>query len=110
MTPSVEGSPTKAKEALSSHEIKLALLDTNPVFQCLRVSLFTSEHDPLVNQEQSRLASEPGTYSGPWYISEPQYIQSQRHIQNLRHIQNPDIFRTLAYFFFCNIIYTRHEN
>ena len=35
MTPSLEGWPTKAKEAPSPHEIRLALLDTNPVFQSL---------------------------------------------------------------------------
>ena len=27
--------PTKAKEAPSPHEVRLALLDTKPVFQCL---------------------------------------------------------------------------
>ena len=32
---SLEGWPTKAKEATSPHEARLALLDTNPVFQCL---------------------------------------------------------------------------
>ena len=35
MTPSLEGWPTKAKEAPSPHEIRLALLDTNPVFQSI---------------------------------------------------------------------------
>ena len=35
MTTSLEGSPTKAKEAPSPHEVRLAPLDTNPVFQCL---------------------------------------------------------------------------
>ena len=35
MTPSLEGPPTKAKEAPSPHEVRLVLLDTNPVFQCL---------------------------------------------------------------------------
>ena len=36
MTPSLEGWPTKAKEAPSRHEVRLAaLLDTNPVFQSL---------------------------------------------------------------------------
>ena len=35
MTPSLEGWPTKAKEAPSPHEVRLAPLDTNPVFQCL---------------------------------------------------------------------------
>ena len=35
MTPSLEGSPTKAKEAPSPHEVRLAPLDTNPIFQCL---------------------------------------------------------------------------
>ena len=35
MTPSLEGWPTKAKETPSPHEVRLALLDTNPVFQYL---------------------------------------------------------------------------
>ena len=35
MTQSLEGWPTKAKEAPSPHEIRLALLDTNPVFQSI---------------------------------------------------------------------------
>ena len=35
MAPSLEGLPTKAKEAPSPHEVRLALLDTYPVFQCL---------------------------------------------------------------------------
>ena len=32
MIPSLEGWPTKAKEAPSLHEVRLTLLDTNPVF------------------------------------------------------------------------------
>ena len=35
MTPSLEGWTTKAKGASSPHEVRLALVDTNPVFQCL---------------------------------------------------------------------------
>ena len=35
MTPSLVGLPTKAKEAPSPHEVRLALLDTNPVFHSL---------------------------------------------------------------------------
>ena len=35
MTPSLEGWPTKAKEAPSPHDVRLAPLDTNPVFQSL---------------------------------------------------------------------------
>ena len=35
MTPSLEGRPTKAKETPSPHEVRLAPLDTNPVFQSL---------------------------------------------------------------------------
>ena len=38
MTPSLEGWPTKAKEAPSPHEVRISLLDTNPVFQSLRGS------------------------------------------------------------------------
>ena len=33
MTPSLEGLPTKAKEAASPHDVRLAPLDTNLVFQ-----------------------------------------------------------------------------
>ena len=32
VTPSLEGWPTKGKEAPSPHEVRLALLDTNPIF------------------------------------------------------------------------------
>ena len=32
VTPSLEGSPTKAKEARSPHEVRLALLDIKQVF------------------------------------------------------------------------------
>ena len=35
MIPSLEGLPTKAKEAPSPHEVRLGPLDTNPVFQSL---------------------------------------------------------------------------
>ena len=35
MTPSLEGWPTKAKEASSPHEVRLAPLDANPEFLCL---------------------------------------------------------------------------
>ena len=36
VTPSLEGWPNNAKEAPPPYEVRLALLDTNPVFQCLR--------------------------------------------------------------------------
>ena len=39
MTPSLEGFPTKAKEALSPHEVRLTPLEGNPIFQCLPESL-----------------------------------------------------------------------
>ena len=39
MAPSLEGSPTKAKEAPSPHEVRLALLNTNPVFYHLEITL-----------------------------------------------------------------------
>ena len=35
MTPSLEGLPTNAKEAPSPDEVRLAPLDTNPVFHRL---------------------------------------------------------------------------
>ena len=38
MTPSLEGWPTKAKEAPSPNEVRLTPLDTNPVFQCLGIN------------------------------------------------------------------------
>ena len=48
MIPSLEGWPTKAKEAPSPHEVRLTPLDTNPVFDYLSISLYvhwlTAEH------------------------------------------------------------------
>ena len=55
--PSIEGWPTKVKEAPSSQEVRLTLLDTNPVFLCLiikkirkwsEISLFTILIEPAV--------------------------------------------------------------
>ena len=43
MTSSLEGWPTKAKEAPSPQEVRLALLDTNPVFQSLGDILVDSD-------------------------------------------------------------------
>ena len=40
MTPSLEGWPTKAKEAPSPHKVRLNPLDTNPVFQSLGEKMF----------------------------------------------------------------------
>ena len=37
MTPSLEESPPNPKEAPRPHEVRLAPLDTNPVFQSLEV-------------------------------------------------------------------------
>ena len=37
MTSSLKGVPTKAKEAPSPYEVRLAPLDTNLIFQCLGV-------------------------------------------------------------------------
>ena len=42
MIPSLEGWPTKAKEAPSPHEVRLTQLDTNPVFLCLEVLLISA--------------------------------------------------------------------
>ena len=36
MTSSLEGWPTKDKEAPYPHEVRLTPLETSPVFQCLR--------------------------------------------------------------------------
>ena len=39
MIPSLEGWPTRAKEATSPHEVRMSPLDTNPIFQSLRGAL-----------------------------------------------------------------------
>ena len=53
MIPSLEGWPTKAKEAPSPDEIRLTPLDTNPVFQCLgdmhNIPFFKTRHTFLKN-------------------------------------------------------------
>ena len=40
LSDTITGMITKANEALSSHEVTLALLDTNPVFQCLGIIIW----------------------------------------------------------------------
>ena len=42
MIPSLEGWSTKAKEAPFPHEVRMPLLDTNPVFQSLGETVFQS--------------------------------------------------------------------
>ena len=46
MIPSLEGLPTKAKEAPSPHEVRLSPLDTNPVFHSL-----VGSFNPDLNKE-----------------------------------------------------------
>ena len=56
MTPTLEGLPTKAKETPSPHEVRLALLDTNPVFQCLGYKLgLTPQYFNVLDSTASRL-------------------------------------------------------
>ena len=43
MIPSLEGWPTKAKEASSAYEVRRTPLDSNPVFQCLGFSVLNSK-------------------------------------------------------------------
>ena len=50
MIPSLEGLPTKAKEAPSPHEVRLAPLDTNPVFQCLMEDIGFPHRHRLLGQ------------------------------------------------------------
>ena len=52
MIPSLEGLRTKAKEAPSPHEVRLSLLDTNPVFHSLTNPVF---HSHAVTFHQSHL-------------------------------------------------------
>ena len=52
MTLSLEGSPTKAKEVLSPYEVRLALLDTNPVLQCLALSNIALNNHFLIGGRQ----------------------------------------------------------
>ena len=47
VTISPKGLPTKAEEAPSPHEVRLAPLDTNPVFQCLMETLKRKKNDKM---------------------------------------------------------------
>ena len=70
MTPSLEGLPTKAKEARSPHKVRLAPLDTNPVFQCLgeEVSVFTQAPLPELDYRWSHNPPTYGRIATPnWY-------------------------------------------
>ena len=54
MTPSLEGWPTKAKETPSPNNLRLAPLDTNPVFECLKdkTSFFSNNCISLMKWKQ----------------------------------------------------------
>ena len=66
MTPSLEGLPTKAKEAPSPHEIRLAPLDTSPVFQSLGVNQQIQKNQflwsPINSKIFSHMISSPTLY------------------------------------------------
>ena len=61
VTPSLEGWPTKAKEAPSPHEVRLAPLDNNPVFESLR-----DETNSVLNKVKSAI---PPLFNGPEVLS-----------------------------------------
>ena len=73
MTPSLEGRPTKAKEAPSPHEVRLTPLDTKPVFQCLR------EKQLKNSKNNSKPLKEPA------HIYESMQIDCQRAAEKIRH-------------------------
>ena len=58
MTPSLEGWPTKAKEAPSPHEIRMSPLDTDPVFQ----SLGGTHQKSLKQHTRKILSNTPGKF------------------------------------------------
>ena len=58
MTPSLEGWPTKAKEAPSPHEVRISPLDTNPVFQSLGGNLKTYKVKSLKKNSDRVISSE----------------------------------------------------
>ena len=70
MTPSPEGSPTKAKEAPSPHKVRLAPLDTNPVFHCLRVTIILQ---CFSMQESLGAHTLTATYAQQYYYPNPQF-------------------------------------
>ena len=55
MTPLLEGLPTKAEETPSPHEVRLAPLDTNPVFQSLGVKIPSSQRKIIPHREIARI-------------------------------------------------------
>ena len=51
---SLEGWPTKAKEAPSPHEVRLTPLDTHPVFQLsISMPLYKRQHHKMVKHTQT---------------------------------------------------------
>ena len=73
MTPSLEGRPTKAKEAPSPHEVRLTPLDTKPVFQCLR------EKQLKNSKNNSKPLKEPA------HICKSMQVDCQRAAEKIRH-------------------------
>ena len=71
MTPSLEGLPTKAKEAPSPHEVRLAPLDTNPVFQSLGETYYLSLTTEIWSDKTLECASCCQKAIYPRYVFDP---------------------------------------
>ena len=70
MTPSLEVLPTKAKEAPSPHEVRLAPLGTNSVFQSLgeanKLSLTGSKTKSVIFKPKNRTITLGSQFSNQW--------------------------------------------
>ena len=94
MTPSLKGSPTKAQEAPSPYEVTLALLDTNPVFQCLgEISMYLK--NPVF---QCRCFIEFLLYFNHFFIVCYYFLFNQRLLENC--LEKSLCFRENTIFFF----------
>ena len=78
MTISLEVWPTKAKEAPSPNEVRLALLDTNPLFHSLRD----------LSTQKSQKISLYGLLLGKFYILWAEKVQRSYLSWNWRRMQN----------------------
>ena len=83
MTPSLDRWPTKAKEAPSPHEVRLAPLDTNAVFQSLGGKFQSLEGKSAQQKRHQKYASFYSKFNAQSGELSPSFPKLQEVAQNL---------------------------
>ena len=75
--PSIEGWPTKAKEATSPHEVRLTPLDTNRLFQCLEKKTLTQKQNGITEKLHLQFFGKSSWYQNTALILKSTWLRTR---------------------------------